>query len=52
MCISSYDDFGLEPENNSYCPNSYKTTDYTNGIKWNNLKIKMLRSMFLILLQT
>ncbi|WP_322961465.1 alpha-amylase family glycosyl hydrolase [Mycoplasmopsis cynos] len=38
--ISPYDDFGLEPENNSYCPNSYKTTDYTNGIKWNNLKNK------------
>ncbi|SYV91254.1 Uncharacterised protein, partial [Mesomycoplasma hyorhinis] len=32
--VSSYDDFNEQPDNLSYHPNSYKTSDYTNGLKW------------------
>ncbi|SYV96733.1 Pullulanase, partial [Mycoplasmopsis edwardii] len=32
--VSPFDDFNEKPDNNAYSPNSYKTTDYTNGIKW------------------
>lgn len=36
--VSSYDDFNEQPDNLSYHPNSYKTSDYTNGLKWDHLK--------------
>ncbi|WP_426461375.1 alpha-amylase family glycosyl hydrolase [Mycoplasma hafezii] len=34
------DDFNELPDNNEYQSNSYKTTDYTNGLKWEHLKNK------------
>ncbi|MGZ9762980.1 alpha-amylase family glycosyl hydrolase [Mycoplasma sp. AC1221] len=36
--VSTYDDFKYYPDKSAYQSNSYKTTDYTNGIKWKNLK--------------
>lgn len=33
-----YDELNDEPESNRYHPNSYKTTDFVNCIKWNHLK--------------
>lgn len=36
--VSEYDDFNEKPDNQAFMPNSYKTTDYTNGLKWNHLK--------------
>ncbi|WP_322875439.1 alpha-amylase family glycosyl hydrolase [Mycoplasmopsis felis] len=35
--FSPFDDFNEQPYKNSFHPNSYKTTDYVNGIKWNHL---------------
>ncbi|MBU4693200.1 alpha-amylase [Mycoplasma sp. CSL7491-lung] len=35
--VSEYDDFNEKPDKNSYHPNSYKTTDYVNAIKWEHL---------------
>ncbi|WP_237025358.1 alpha-amylase family glycosyl hydrolase [Mycoplasma anserisalpingitidis] len=33
-----YDELNDEPESNRYHPNSYKTTDFVNSLKWNHLK--------------
>ncbi|UUD36349.1 alpha-amylase [Mycoplasmopsis citelli] len=38
MSIKDY--LNLNPDKNSVHENSYKTTDYVNGLKWNNLNIK------------
>ncbi|MDC4183000.1 alpha-amylase family glycosyl hydrolase [Mycoplasma bradburyae] len=36
--VSYYDDyFNEQPDKNSYHSNSYKTSDYVNGIKWDHL---------------
>ncbi|QKT05697.1 alpha-amylase family glycosyl hydrolase [Mycoplasma sp. OR1901] len=36
--VSEYDDFNENPDRASYHPNSYKTTDYVNAIKWEHLE--------------
>ncbi|EIE42351.1 alpha amylase [Mycoplasmopsis canis UFG4] len=41
--VSAYDDFNEKPDNNAFSPNSYKTTDYTNGIKWSHLDKKEVK---------
>ncbi|WP_117274924.1 alpha-amylase family glycosyl hydrolase [Mycoplasmopsis edwardii] len=42
--VSPFDDFNEKPDNNAYSPNSYKTTDYTNGIKWDHLDKKEVQN--------
>ncbi|TDV24212.1 pullulanase [Mycoplasmopsis mustelae] len=38
-CVfGNYDDFNEQPDNNAWHWNSYKTTDYTNGLKWLHLE--------------
>ncbi|UUM19743.1 MULTISPECIES: alpha-amylase family glycosyl hydrolase [unclassified Mycoplasma] len=38
------DDFlNLKPDQNSVHENSYKTSDYVNGLKWNNLNNKQIK---------
>ncbi|UVD81906.1 alpha-amylase family glycosyl hydrolase [Mycoplasma iguanae] len=41
------DFFNLEPFDNGFNENSYKTTDYVNGLKWSNLKnINVKKAIF------
>ncbi|WP_027334187.1 alpha-amylase family glycosyl hydrolase [Mycoplasma elephantis] len=44
-CLKSKtsDFFNLQPDENKYHFNSYKSTDYTNGIKWENLNNKLIK---------
>ncbi|QJB71434.1 alpha-amylase family glycosyl hydrolase [Mycoplasma sp. 1654_15] len=43
-CVySTYDDFNEQPDNSAYHPNSYKTSDYTNGLKWTHLKNELVK---------
>ncbi|TNK83669.1 alpha-amylase [Mycoplasmopsis pullorum] len=43
--IVSHDFFNLKPDYDMVQSNSYKTSDYTNELKWNNLKNPMIKEL-------